>query len=651
MGEIVSVQKTNITEQSSSRAKLKTERTTTELKKREKSENMRRRIDLSKDPLWKQILLQRPSYTIDNYKGDRSSKSMRIARFFISSTFKDFFYEREFLVKHVLPELEDICRNSVVTFYDCDLRWGIPRDFGDSKTISVCLDTIEQCKYETEGEPFFILFLGSRYGWVPDLSDQSKFSPDFKDYYDWVSGASITHMEVVKAALLRPNPNALIFIRNVEFPNSISKDLRNDYVDTSKQSEQKLESLKNSLFQTYSDSQIIEYTPSVIAEENSQALKIEDLSEIQSKVVNFFSSRVSQTFPMDNLDKNWEKLANVKSLAVNFVGREQELKQLNRFLTTNQNIFPMLDIDQSESSSNDFSANQNKESSFQSNIVLVTSESGAGKTALLAKLVENLSEKSDKYNLIYHFVSNNPASQAQSSFLEETIDSMHDFMNYTTENNENDKQDSASQETLIAKFETVVKKSSELSKPLMIIVDSVDLMEKSEQHQQTFLSWVSRVFHESPNTKLIISSSLENDAILLRLRNLDITVLRLQGLSRAQSQNFVQKFFSNYKKQLDETQYEVLLDKRNACFPLWLEMACRELVTFGVFETLTDKIRSFPDDIWELGKNILERILTEDDTKLISRASGYLLCVKTGLTECDMRMLMGDFAAKNQLSK
>ncbi len=49
----------------------------------------------------------------------------RTNRVFISSTFHDMQAERDYLVKHVFPELRRRCRELAVEFVEVDLRWGV----------------------------------------------------------------------------------------------------------------------------------------------------------------------------------------------------------------------------------------------------------------------------------------------------------------------------------------------------------------------------------------------------------------------------------------------------------------------------------------------------------------------------------------------
>lgn len=87
-------------------------------------------------------------------------------RVFISSTFTDMQSEREHLVKHVFPELRQICRERGVVFTEIDLRWGITeRQARRRRIVSTCLDEIDR------HEPFVIGLIGDRCGWRPTRED------------------------------------------------------------------------------------------------------------------------------------------------------------------------------------------------------------------------------------------------------------------------------------------------------------------------------------------------------------------------------------------------------------------------------------------------------------------------------------------------
>ena len=52
-------------------------------------------------------------------------RSNKVVRIFVSSTFTDFFNEREVLIKKVFTALRDEMGPSGIQIIDCDLRWGV----------------------------------------------------------------------------------------------------------------------------------------------------------------------------------------------------------------------------------------------------------------------------------------------------------------------------------------------------------------------------------------------------------------------------------------------------------------------------------------------------------------------------------------------
>ena len=57
-----------------------------------------------------------------NARNEGSSFQFRIVRLFVPTTFRDTHQERDYLVKHVFPELRKRCRKRQVDFVEVDLR-------------------------------------------------------------------------------------------------------------------------------------------------------------------------------------------------------------------------------------------------------------------------------------------------------------------------------------------------------------------------------------------------------------------------------------------------------------------------------------------------------------------------------------------------
>lgn len=118
---------------------------------------------------------------------------------FVSSTFNDMHAERDYLVKEVFPELRDWCEERKLRLVDIDLRWGVSEADAthNQRVVQVCLQNIDRCR------PFFLCFLGQRYGWIPGMADVSEETlarfPGLKAAM--AEGRSVTELEVLHSVL------------------------------------------------------------------------------------------------------------------------------------------------------------------------------------------------------------------------------------------------------------------------------------------------------------------------------------------------------------------------------------------------------------------------------------------------------------------
>lgn len=69
-----------------------------------------------------------------------------------------------------------------------------------------------------------------------------------------------------------------------------------------------------------------------------------------------------------------------------------------------------------------------------------------------------------------------------------------------------------------------------------------------------------------------------------------------------------------------------LLTNEGSSSPLWLTLACHELRIFGDFTTLSTTIQNLPSTLFGLLKDILQRLVREDDTELMSKVGSWFTC-------------------------
>lgn len=145
-------------------------------------------------------------------------------RVFISSTFTDMDRERNYLVKHIFPDIRRKYRKRNVVFTPLDLRWGITEEESKSgRVVEICLDEIARTR------PFFIGLVGGRYGWVPSADDSCFGNESFLAKYPWVRayvdrGMSITEMEMQYGMLSNSDEMHACFFLKAE--NCIPPELR-----------------------------------------------------------------------------------------------------------------------------------------------------------------------------------------------------------------------------------------------------------------------------------------------------------------------------------------------------------------------------------------------------------------------------------------
>ena len=130
----------------------------------------------------------------------------REIRVFLSSTFQDMDAERQCLVKQVFPRVRAACLARQVGFTEIDLRWGVTEEESQNGvTVEICLKEIDRCR---DFPPFFIGFLGERYGWIPRHDDLQAYwqrhadSPYAAPIQTAVQrGISVTELEMDLAVL------------------------------------------------------------------------------------------------------------------------------------------------------------------------------------------------------------------------------------------------------------------------------------------------------------------------------------------------------------------------------------------------------------------------------------------------------------------
>lgn len=133
---------------------------------------------------------------------------MEKIQIFISSTFKDMDAERDMVNHFVKQRIEkELARYSIFKSIEIvDLRWGVntqdlPEDERENKVLRQCVDNIRSSR------PYFIAFIGDRYGWIPPKNRWQKVMDELSDDELEMLGdeinevKSVTELEILFGAL------------------------------------------------------------------------------------------------------------------------------------------------------------------------------------------------------------------------------------------------------------------------------------------------------------------------------------------------------------------------------------------------------------------------------------------------------------------
>ena len=284
-------------------------------------------------------------------------------RVFISSTFRDMFEEREELIKKVFPQIRKICAERFVTFTEVDLRWGITNEqTAEGKVLPLCLEEIRLSR------PYFIGLLGERYGWVQGTIDEELEikEPWLKENRD----SSVTELEILHGVLNDPhmNANAFFYFRDPSYCDTIDKAKQPDYFSKGPGEKEKLERLKCRIRNAYKEGKL-RYEPreNYANPKSLGTIVLKDLKELIDKLFPVFDIQDADTLESEAQ----EIYASVKRMCyVEFLGTMETFDNL---------------------------VNEG------GRLLVVTGESGSGKTAFLSHCAKRQQNKYPEEFFFQHY--------------------------------------------------------------------------------------------------------------------------------------------------------------------------------------------------------------------------------------------------------
>ncbi|GFN93643.1 telomerase protein component 1-like [Plakobranchus ocellatus] len=570
-----------------------------------------------------------------------------VIRVFVSSTFNDFFNEREVLVKKVFPELREWCSEHGMKYVECDLRWGIPRDTPTGDTILVCLDEIQRCRDENKDLPFFLCLIGERYGWIPK---QEEVPDEAREKYGWIDEFSITFNEILTGAFRDQNPNAAFFFRDESICKSIPESFLERFVEAEALPRQHLKVMKQKISERFPD-QVYTYSckfKEVSSRTGREQVEFSELDDFAEKVSTFFKSAIERTYPRVNeksdlaedsakLEETVQRLFIIDK-AKNLMGRQAEIDILKRFAHQGT----VADMEITRGSDNKMRKAENWDLHDDDNkICVVQGISGLGKTALLCHIIKDC--LTENANIFYHMVGSTPSSIRVETLLERLVQVLAPEILSEKDKNDGQSYGIFNLQKQLRKALGAFRESPD--KTLIICIDALDQLENKDTLDH--LSWLPPTFPR--NIRCIVSTS-EHLPTTSRLYEYPLLKFNLSPLTKEDLQQIMTRYLGNFSKKLEPGQVEKIIKDTGADSPLWVMLMAEELRIFGDFRLMADKINNLPCSLNEFLVQVLDRVIQEDERGVIKKVLCLVACSRFGsLPSRYFLHLCGDMKAQEEL--
>ncbi|MBC8149367.1 MAG: DUF4062 domain-containing protein [Verrucomicrobiaceae bacterium] len=425
------------------------------------------------------------------------SEKSRVIRVFLSSTFRDFGEERDLLVKKVFPELRRLCRERQVELVEVDLRWGITAEEAEQgKVLPICLGEIDRAR------PYFMGFIGDRYGWVPE---GSQYPAGIVEREPWLEehqgGKSVTELEMLHGVLNNPEMagRAFFYYRDTEY----SKAKGGDYAAESPEHAAKLENLKERIRASKFPVEEDYPDPEALAElvrRDLQALIEEEYPE----------EEVPDALTLERMRHEAYGAARRRL----YLGGEEYFEKLDRAAARDGD---------------------------ESRPVLVTAEAGLGKSALLSNWLQHWREDHPKPLVFLHHLS---ASSEATDPVRLIRRLMGEVCAVTGEELKPEDDPEKVLEQLPAVLATMSNYAIREKREWLVVLDGLD---KVNGHEH--LRWFPRTVPEG--LKLVVSCTRGSMEETLQ-PILDWERIELEPFSEARCREFIGTYLRDFRKTLPE---------------------------------------------------------------------------------------------------
>lgn len=435
---------------------------------------------------------------------------------------------------------------------------------------------VEICLREIENsKPFFVGIIGNRYGWIPSARDLGE---SLRGRFPQVNGFVERHLSVTEMEMqfgVLERPEDMHAFFFIKEPEV-------DDVDEP----EKLAALKAAVRSNG------RYPVSTYSNPEDLALQVEKA----------FSNLLDELFPKGTMSE----------LEQERVGQRAYLNGLCQAYVRTESSFAALD---------EWLADPDKHQ------LVVTGASGLGKSALVANWIkEKLKTGEDlPYTVIYHFVGHGGSLGSQGHLVKWLCDEIRDRYGFDADA----KEAKSDEKTLKVLFDRV---TAEGARPLLIVLDAVNQMLEGNHAKQ--LNWLPV---PSKGIKILFTT-LEDDQTMRVFKDRHYPVFTLQPLTLEQRKEMVKEYLGLYSKKLQPDQVERIVSDKQSENTLVLKALLDELVNFGVYEVLDEKIDSYlvADTVVGFYDVLLGGYEQDFGKELVRRAFSLIAISRNGFSEDEL---------------
>lgn len=540
----------------------------------------------------------------------KPTSGSRQIRVFISSTFRDMMQERDLLVKRVFPELRRKCAQRFVTFTEVDLRWGITEQQAhDGQVLPLCLAEIERSR------PYFLGLLGERYGWIPD-----SIRPEIIEREPWlnehVAGrTSVTELEILHGVLNDPQMvgQAYFYFRDPAYLDHLPMGAdRADFEPEDAASQARLAALKERI-RAARDDNFCQCHENYADPDTVCQWVLDDLTALIDRL--YPESEMPDRVTQDRL----AHLAYASQKLFACIDRPNHLAALNEFAAAGEHGGQGL---------------------------VVTGESGGGKTALLAAWASGWATRHADEFLFQHYFGAAPESASPVGFLQRLLSELKLRFDFTDDIPSDPEK---LREALPLWLAQTIGRGQ-----IVLVLDGLNQVQGDEPDRR--LRFLPRHF---PPHVTVLASALPGPA-LDALRERGWTEHELPLADQTEVDAMVAEYLRIHGRLVDVEGHPLDTELRRQLVaapgsrnPLFLRTVLEELRQFGSFEELPERVAHYleAEDPRELFVRVLRRWQVDFDghdasakstVDLVRLALSRLWAARQGLTEPEWLDLLGE---------